>query len=162
VSEAVLIEAPGMNDVIEAIVTTTGCDERLIRVRGEERRFELARSALAWTASGTATLECALLDVPMVVGYKLRPLTYAVARLLVNVPDVALVNLIAGRTAVPELLQKEWRPDRLAEVASDLLKSGGLRQRDELAVVRRRLGGQGASRKAAEAILEKLDASGIG
>jgi len=162
VAEAVLVEAPGMNDVIDAIVTTTGCDERLVRVRGEERRLELARSALAWTASGTATLECALLDVPMVVGYKLRPLTYAVARLLVNVPNVALVNLIAGRTAVPELLQNEWRPERLAEVASNLLKSGGRRQRDELAVVRRRLGGQGASRKAAEAILEKLDGSGIG
>jgi len=162
VSEAVLVEAPGMKNLVDSIISTAGSDVRLVRVRGEERRFELARSALAWTASGTATLECALLDVPMIVGYRLRALTYAVARLLVDVSNVALVNLIAGRTVAPELLQNEWRPDRLAEVTSHLLKSGGRRQHEELAVIRSRLGGQGASRKAAEAIIENLDASGIG
>lgn len=162
VSEAVLVEAPGMKNLVDSIIAATGADPRLIRVRGEERRLELARSALAWTASGTATLECALLDVPMIVGYKLRALTYAVARLLVDVSNVALVNLIAGRTVAPELLQNDWRADRLVMLTSDLLKGGGQRQRDELAVVRRRLGGRGASRKAAEAIIENLDAPEIG
>ena len=162
VSEAVLVEAPGMSGLTDSVLAETGADPRLIRVRGEERRHELARSAVAWTASGTATLECALLDVPMVVGYKLRGLTYAAARLLVNVDNVALVNLIAGATVAPELLQREWNPDRLAEVTRFLLKDGGSRQRHELALVRQRLGEQGASRNAAEAVLEHLDASEIG
>ncbi|MDX2436264.1 MAG: lipid-A-disaccharide synthase, partial [Acidobacteriota bacterium] len=162
VSEAVLVEAPGMSGLTDSVLAETRADPRLIRVRGEERRHELARSAVAWTASGTATLECALLDVPMVVGYKLRGLTYAAARLLVNVDNVALVNLIAGATVAPELLQREWNPDRLAEVTRSLLKDGGNRQRHELALVRQRLGEQGASRNAAEAVLEHLDASEIG
>ncbi len=162
VSEAVLVEAPGMSGLTDSVLAETGADPRLIRVRGEERRNELARSAVAWTASGTATLECALLDVPMVVGYKLRGLTYAAARLLVNVDNVALVNLIAGATVAPELLQREWNPDRLADVTRFLMKDGGSRQRHELALVRQRLGEQGASRNAAEAVLEHLDASEIG
>lgn len=162
VSEAILVEAPGMTALADSILATTGSDPRLIRVRGEERRSELARASLAWTASGTATVECALLDVPMVVGYKLKGLTYLIARLLVDVSNVALVNLIAGRTVAPELLQDEWRPDRLAEVTSDLLKGGRRLQREQLAVVRRHLGGPGASRNAAEAVAEHLDQLRIG
>jgi len=162
VSEAILVEAPGVTRLVDSVLATTGSDPRVIRVRGEQRRFELARSALAWTASGTATLECALLDVPMVVGYRLRGLTYVVARVLVNVPYVALVNLIAGKPIAPELLQSEWRPDRLAGVTSDLLRTGASLQRGELRAVRQRLGEPGASRSAAEAVAEHLDASGIG
>ena len=77
----------------------TGTEPRVRTVRGEQRRVELAASELAWTASGTATLECTLLDVPMVVGYRLQPLSFALAKLLVNVPNVALVNLISGLIA---------------------------------------------------------------
>jgi lipid-A-disaccharide synthase len=162
VSEAVLVEAPGVSRLVDSVLQRTGSDSRVTRVRGEQRRFELARSSLAWTASGTATLECALLDVPMVVGYRLRGLTYAVARVLVSVPNVALVNLIAGKTIAPELLQNEWRPDRLARVTSDLLRTGCAIQRGELAAVRHRLGERGASRNAAEAVAEHLDAAEIG
>lgn len=162
ISEAVLVEAPGMRNLVDSVLSTTGSDPRLIRVRGEERRLELARSALAWTASGTATLECALLDVPMVVGYRLRGLTYFAARLLVNVSNVALVNLIAEETVAPELLQSMWNPEDLAQVTSNLLSGGGARQREELAVVRQRLGEAGASQNAAKAILEHLEATGIG
>lgn len=162
VSEAVLVEAPGMRGLADSILETAGPDPRLVRVRGDERRVELARSALAWTASGTATLECALLGVPMIVGYRLRALSYAVARLLVDVSNVALVNLIAGRTVAPELLQNDWRPDRLAEVSIPLLGDNGRAQRAALEIVRQRLGGPGASRKAAEAILQHIDESEIG
>jgi len=162
VTEAVLVEAPGVTRLVDSVLERIGSDPRVTRVRGEQRRVELARSSLAWTASGTATLECALLDVPMVVGYRLRGLTYAVARVLVSVPNVALVNLIAGKTIAPELLQSAWRPDRLAGVTSDLLRTGGAIQRGELAAVRQRLGERGASRNAAEAVAEHLDASEIG
>ena len=156
VREAVLVEAPGMKDSISEVLENFGSDPRLRRIRGEERRSALAGCTLAWTASGTATLECALLGVPMVVGYRLQPLTYAIAKLLVRVPNVALVNLIAGETLVPELLQKAWNPDRLAAVTSELLSGGAESQRVDLAEVRKRLGGPGASRRAAEAVAEYL------
>jgi lipid-A-disaccharide synthase len=152
VQEAVLVEAPGMKREIDAVLAAGGTDPRLRRVRGEERRRELSSCELAWTASGTATLECTLLGVPMVVGYRLQPLSYAVARLLVRVPNVALVNLIVGRTVVPELLQKMWCPDRLAAVTSEILTTGSAEQKAGLAQARELLGRPGASRQAAEAI----------
>jgi lipid-A-disaccharide synthase len=155
--EAVLVEAPGMDEVVGTIVAEKGGDPRLQRVRGEGRRQELAKSEIAWTASGTATLECTLLDVPMVVGYRLRPASYALARLLVRVPHVALVNLIADRRVVPELLQSAWSSDRLYAATAELLEAGAVTQRAELATARSRLGGPGASRRAAEAIAEYLE-----
>ena len=156
IGEAVLIEAPGMAAEVDAVVAEHGGDPRLRRVGGEDRRRELARSEIAWTASGTATLECTLLDVPMVVGYRLQPMSYAVAKLLVRVPNVALVNLIAGRTVVPELLQREWNPDRLPAVTKELLEEGTARLREGLSEARVRLGRPGASRQAAEAVAEYL------
>lgn len=153
-SEAVLIEAPGMGDVVGEVFAINGGADRIRRVNGPDRRCELASCSIAWTASGTATLECALLDVPMVVGYRLQPLSFAIARLLVRVPHVALVNLIAEERVAPELIQGQWRADRLAEVTTRILDDDGSGQRTGLALVRRRLGLPGASRRAAEAVLE--------
>jgi len=157
VREAFLVEAPGMGGEIDSVLATVGSDPRLRRVGGELRRAELASCSLAWTASGTATLECTLLGVPMVVGYRLQPLSFALAKLLVRVPNVALVNLIAGRTIVPELLQGAWKPESLAAVSVELLADDSRAQRTGLAEVRERLGEPGASKKAAEAISEYLD-----
>ena len=154
VEAAVLVEAPGMESEIDTVLSDRTIDPRLRRVRGEMRRHELSNCELALTASGTATLECALLDVPMVVGYRLQPVSYALAKLLVKVPNVALVNLIVGRTLVPELLQKDWCAERLAAVTSGILKGGGASQRAGLAEARAQLGRPGASRQAAEAIAE--------
>jgi len=154
--EAVLIEAPGVGEVMDEVFEKNGGGEQIRRVCGTARRRELASCSLAWTASGTATLECALLDVPMVVGYRLQPLSFAVARLLVRVPHVALVNLIAEERAAPEFIQNEWRADHLVEVSRQLLGGGADEQRPALARVRQRLGPPGASRRAAEAVLEYL------
>jgi lipid-A-disaccharide synthase len=156
VSQAVLVEAPGISSVIDEIIDRQGSDPRIRRVTGDGRRRELAASAGAWTASGTATLECALLDVPMLVGYRLQPLSALLARLLVNVPHAALVNLIAGKRLAPELLQKEWSPERLTELTKGLLGDSGESQRQCLAEVRQRLGSPGASRRAAESVAEYL------
>ena len=156
VDDAVVVEAPGMEDKIEAVLSACDGDSRLRIARGEKRRVELATSTLAWTASGTATLECALLGVPMVVGYRLQPLSYAIAKMLVRIPNVALVNLIAGKTVAPELLQKAWNPEKLAAITADLMSGSIEAQRTGLADVCARLGGPGASQKAAQAIAEYL------
>jgi lipid-A-disaccharide synthase len=156
VSQAVLVEAPGVSAVIDEIVDRCGIDSRIRRVTGDGRRRDLAASAAAWTASGTATLECALLDVPMLVGYRLQPLSALLVRLLVKVPHAALVNLIAGKRLAPELLQKEWSSARLTQMTEGLLGDSGESQRQGLAEVRERLGRPGASRRAAEAAAEYL------
>ena len=153
-SEAVLIEAPGVGKAVDEVFAIHGGADRIRRVSGPDRRRELASCSLAWTASGTATLECALLDVPMVVGYRLQPLSFAIARLLVRVPHVALVNLIAEERVAPELIQGQWRADHLAEITTRILDDDGSGQRAALALVRRRLGPPGASRRAAEVVLE--------
>lgn len=158
VEEAVLVEAPGVTAAVDEVLARVGTDPRVRRVTGDGRRAELQGCVAAWTASGTATLECALLGVPMVVGYRLEPLSYAVARLLVRVPHVALVNLIAGRRVAPELLQKRWNPDELAAATRRLLAGDGAAQRESLAEVRRRLGEPGASSRAADAVEEHLGA----
>jgi lipid-A-disaccharide synthase len=156
VSDAVLVEAPGVEEVIDQVLLRHGGKRRIRRVSGSDKRIELASSALAWTASGTATLECALLDVPMVVGYRLQPISYAAARLLVRVPHVALVNLIAEERAVPELIQRSWSPEPLAEVSRRLLSDGRAGQEAALKRVRESLGSPGASARAADAVLEHL------
>jgi lipid-A-disaccharide synthase len=158
VNEVVLVEAPGVSGTVDAVLERVGSDPRLRRVSGAGRRAELRGSVAAWTASGTATLECALLGVPMVVGYRLEPLSYAVARLLVRVPHVALVNLIAGRRVAPELLQAHWNPDELTAATRRLLDGEAEGQREALAQVRHRLGGPGASSRAADAVEEHLGA----
>lgn len=154
-ADVVLIEASGMGKVVDEVLGSRG-DGVIRRVSGPERRRELASCSLAWTASGTATLECALLDVPMVVGYRLQPLSFAVAKLLVRVPHVALVNLIAEKRLAPELIQNDWSVAELARITGELFTEGLDAQRRDLAMVRERLGSPGASRRAAEAALEYL------
>ena len=156
IRDAVLVEAPGMGGAIDTVLGSRARDPRLRRVRGRERRRELAASSVAWTASGTATLESALLNVPMVVGYRLQPVSYALAKMLVRVPHVALANLIAGERMAPELIQRDWNPGRLVDVTLELMGEAGDRQRVALGRVRERLGGPGASRRAAESVLQTM------
>jgi lipid-A-disaccharide synthase len=156
VDDAVLIEAPGVGDCVDGVLSSSTADQRLRRVSGAGRRSELATCAVAWTASGTATLECALLGVPMIVGYRLHPLTYLIARALVRVPHAALVNLIAERRVATELIQSAFDSQRLSEETRRILRSSGAEQQQGLADVRRRLGAQGASLRAANAVAEYL------
>ena len=114
------------------------------------------RADAALTKSGTITLQLALAGVPMAVGYRVHPLTWRIARRLVAVEHVALVNLVAGERLVPELLQDEMTPDRLADAVRPLLIAGDpVRQRvlRGLSRVRERLGEPGcAARVAGEAL----------
>jgi lipid-A-disaccharide synthase len=116
----------------------------------------LSAASLALVASGTATVETALLGTPMVVVYRVSPLTYAVGRRFLQVPHFAMVNLIAGRRVVPELEQRDFTPERVAAEALRLLSEPGAADvmRRELARVRDLLGGPGASARAADAVAE--------
>ena len=115
----------------------------------------LASADLALTASGTATVQAALHDTPMVVVYRMAPLSYRLARRVVTLDTIGMVNLIAGEKIVPELVQDAFTPEAVAREALSMLtdRERAGRIRAGLATVRSRLGGPGASRRAAEAVL---------
>ena len=108
-------------------------------------------SDAAIVASGTATLETALLETPMVIAYRISPLTAAVGRRVIRVQHIGLVNLIAGRTLAPELVQENATAQRLAAEVKALLMDRERRDaiRCELAAIRSKLGQPGASLRAA-------------
>lgn len=115
----------------------------------------LAAADVGLVKSGTATLEAALADLPMIVAYRMHPLTYAVARRLVHVPYVSLVNLVANGPVVPEYLQQHARPEPLARAVGDLLgnRRARQRQRDGFRALRERLGTPGAASRVADLAL---------
>jgi lipid-A-disaccharide synthase len=111
------------------------------------------------TTSGTATLEIALLNVPMVIAYKLSPLTYLLGRLLVNIAFIGLPNIIAGKKIVTELIQHEASAKNLAAEINRLLTDKACAQtlREELKLVREQLGQGGGSTNMAALVLEMLE-----
>ncbi len=115
----------------------------------------LAAADVVVTASGTATVQAALHGRPMIIVYRLSPLTFAIGRAFVRVHTYGMVNLVAGRPVVPELIQESFTPEAVARevrrLLTDATHADDMRQ--GLADVRRRLGGPGASARAAEAIL---------
>ncbi len=115
-------------------------------------------------ASGTATLETTLLERPMVIVYRVAPLTFALARLLVRVPFIGMPNLVAGRQVVPELLQNDVNGARIAAEAARFLDDPALHASTvaALAALRARLGGGGAADKAAAIAAEMLGVTGGG
>jgi len=115
---------------------------------------------LALCSSGTATLENALLGVPMVVIYKLSWPTYAIARAIIRVPYIAMANLLAGRALVPELIQREATGENVAAAAVALLEDPRrhLALQKDLLALRPLLGGSGAAERAAREILAELKA----
>ena len=93
----------------------------LIVTDADEKHDAYAASGAALTKSGTSTLELALAGVPMAVTYRVNPVTAALARRMIRVPHVAMVNLLAGREIVPELLQQDCTPAKLRETLCTLL-----------------------------------------
>jgi lipid-A-disaccharide synthase len=115
----------------------------------------MANSDVALVTSGTATLETAYFGTPMVVAYRTSWLTYLLGRMLVRIRNIGLVNIVAGKTVVPELLQASVTPRRLASAASRFLtdKALALETREMLSVIRTRLGTPGASDRVAAALV---------
>ncbi|MBD3427207.1 MAG: lipid-A-disaccharide synthase [Candidatus Omnitrophica bacterium] len=119
----------------------------------------LARSDFAIVTSGTATLETAIMEKPMIITYKASVITELFYKILRRVPFLGLVNIIAGRQVVPELLQAEATAGNLSaktlEILSDNTRMESIRK--DLAEVKRHLGEKGASRRAAEEIKRFID-----
>jgi lipid-A-disaccharide synthase len=109
-------------------------------------------------ASGTATVEAALAAAPTVIVYRVSPLTFAVGRRLIRVKHVGMANLLAGERVFPELIQDDFTPERLAREVLNLIKDPERLSavRRGLAKVVRRLGGPGASRRAAQVAMELM------
>lgn len=129
-------------------------------VTGQTREV-LRQARAAFVASGTATLEASLMGCPMVIAYRVAPLTYLVARLVVRLKHVGMVNIVAGREICPELLQGDCDPPRLCDAIEPLVNDTEQRTRmvAELDAVNQALGEGGAEDNAARAILDELNIS---
>jgi lipid-A-disaccharide synthase len=127
-----------------------------VRIVPHDRGEALSAADVALSSSGTATLECAIAGTPVVVMYRLSSPTHWLAQRLVKLPHFSLVNIIAGKNIVPELLQEDVNGERIAREVRALVTNTTLRA--ELAAVREKLGGPGASRRAAEAIMSTVKA----
>jgi lipid-A-disaccharide synthase len=159
-------ERPGLQIVVPVAPTIpreeitsrfegSGLSPRYIDGRAPE---VVGSSDAAIVASGTAVLEAGLMQRPLVVVYRVSLITYLVGRLMLKVAHVSLVNLLAGRRLVPELLQGEMTPERIASEVRRVWEPGPPREEmlRGLEEVRGRLGGPGAAERAAEAVLELL------
>ncbi len=112
----------------------------------------LAAADCAIVASGTATVEAALLGTPMVVVYRVAPVTASILRHMIRTPFIGMVNLIGGRLVAPELIQDEFTPESVAREVRRLLDSRDAREEAKagLAEVRAKLGPGGAIERAAD------------
>ena len=129
-----------------------------IEVRQGDIYGMLAQCQVALVASGTATLDTAIMGVPMVVIYKVTPISYWLGRILIKVPYIGLANLVAGERVVPELIQDDATPERLAAEALSLLEDAGARKAmiERLNGIRKDLGKGGASQRAASIAIEMI------
>jgi lipid-A-disaccharide synthase len=140
--------------IVERHLAAAGLD---LPVVGDATYDLMAAADLALVTSGTATLECALLECPMVIAYRLSPVTALIGRLLIRgVHHIGMPNIIAGREIVPELIQGEVTGWRLATAARALLYDAARRAAtvESLRKVRERLGGGGAAGRAADLAIE--------
>jgi len=129
-----------------------------VRVVPNEIYDVIGVSDIVVVASGTATLETALLGTPMVIIYKVSPLSYYVGTKVINVTHIGLANLIAGKTIVPELIQDDANPNRIAAEVIGILADESRMQsiKEELNQIREKLGSPGASEKAARLACDML------
>ena len=146
-------------ETIKRMCDEAGLDVRLVP---QDPNGVMAASDLLFIASGTATLQAAIIGTPMVIAYKLPWFTYLLARLLVRVGSIGLANIVAGKPFIPELIQHRVTPQSLAGEARRILDDAAYRDgmRAEMARVRSLLGEPGASARAAAVVLDQLRAEG--
>lgn len=167
-AELIARQHPGAQFLVAQAPSITG--ERLnalsagasvkVRMVQDQASEVMAASDVLLVASGTATLQAAVVGTPMVLVYRTSWLTYRLARWLIRIPWIGLVNIVAGRSIMPELIQQEATPERMSTEVSLLLTDGqaASRMRMELRKVREALGSPGASRRAAAVVLAECRA----
>ncbi|MGB7688265.1 MAG: lipid-A-disaccharide synthase [Pseudolabrys sp.] len=158
--EAVVPAVPRLADTVRAEIASWAVPARVITDADEKiEAFRTARAAL--TKSGTSTLELAISGVPMVAAYRVPLIEELAARLLVNVPSVILANLVLGENVVPEFLQRDCTPDRLAKALVPLLADTPERRQQIEAFARldaiMEAGRGSPSDRAAAVVLDLLD-----
>ena len=155
--DAFIIQAPTISsaELLGVMQEARG----FVRIVPHDRGEALSGADVALSSSGTATLECAIVGVPVIVMYRLSSPTHWLAQRLVKLRHFSLVNIIAGKNVVPELLQEHVNGERIAREVRKLLEPAeNARVRGELAAVTGKLGTSGASRRAAEAIMSTVRA----
>ncbi len=140
---------------IENLLKATGSQVGLV----ENLTYDLMKHAdLLLIASGSATLECAILGTPFLVLYKTSFWTYLVAKSLISIPNIALANVVAGKRIIPEFIQRQAAPNQIAEEMYEILtdRERYKTMQNELKKVKEKLGDEGASKRAAEIVTQML------
>ena len=154
----IISQTPALKrNYMEGIIRKHGGTAGFEIITGDVRKV-LERCELVIAASGTVTLEAAICGTPMVIIYKVSPASYWLARAMVRVKHIGLVNLIAGKEIVPELLQDKASPRKIADKVFEMLSdaSGLERLRNELLGINDALGGPGASERVADIAVSML------
>ena len=138
--------------LLEEKIQVSGLDVKIT----EGNNYDLFSVAdLALATSGTVTLEAALCGLGSVIVYKTNPVTYFIAKLVVNIPHIGLPNIVAAKSVVPELIQNDFTPTKVAQEALALLESErNAKMKEDLAYVKERLGKPGAVGRVAELVLK--------
>jgi len=141
--------------IINEIISKYDIEIKIIAGRTYEAIF---CCDLAVVTSGTATLETGLLGVPMIIVYKVSLLSYLIGRLVINVENIGLVNIIAGKTVVPEFIQKDANGRQIAAEALAILESEKRYEqiKKELSAISAKLGNPGATARAAKIACEMI------
>jgi lipid-A-disaccharide synthase len=160
-AQFLIARAPHLSDELFASLTSDATRALNVRLLDGVADDVLASADVALVASGTITVQAALHECPMVVVYRLSPITYRLGRPFVHVDTFAMANLVAGRKVVPELIQDDFTPEAVAREALAVLTdpAAAARMRSDLRSVRGKLGGPGASRRAAEAVIDAASGS---
>jgi lipid-A-disaccharide synthase len=157
-AQFLIAQAPNISaSLIHEAMATPGITVQIIPHGSNE---VMAASDLLFIASGTATLQAAIIGTPMIIAYRVPWLTYQIGKRLVKIPYIGLVNIIAGKSVAPELIQQDMTPERLSHEALRLLRTPTLVQemREAFLRVREAIGSSGASRRAAELVLREIGA----
>lgn len=149
-AQFIIPAAPGVDQ--ERIMAAAAALQAPLRVIPGDFYNAVNCCDIALVTSGTATLQAALLEKPMIIVYRISPLTYFLGRMLIRVPCIGLANIVAGEKIVPELIQHEATGERIADEALRLLSDDTRRSnmQQRLAAVKQTLGGPGASERVAD------------
>ena len=149
--QSITAESPGVDKVVYTEIAGNNSQKYT-----DKTHDVMKHSDLLFVASGTATLESACFGTPLLVVYRVSPISWLIGKMLVNIDSIGLVNIVAGKKIAPELLQSELTPFRLAHEALNILKDekSYAETSAELLKVKKLLGEPGASKKAAKLIIK--------